>query len=420
MTNLYFFLFLAYIVSPKIDLLGSATAVRPEDLISLLAFVIYLLGKKTVRLELPRPVRLYIVFIGLSFLSALVNITTNGPIGFVYTTRLVQYLMWFFVMYEACHRVTWRDFRLGFMTVSVIFVLWGGLELAGVIGRVGRFTGAAERLMINTSGPFETSVMLAMLAYAIPSLLLTPVLLVLVLLTQARISLLGMIFSAGIAKPFKALFAGGVAVVLFTVVAQPLIATFQDSRVVQSDSPTRMADVFVESWKRAPTLDDPSVFRERFLSGPTILRYMPSQKGDMSFSLRAVRWPIVIKTTASSIGHFLFGWGPGAWSLALDGYYVRVFGETGIIGLVFFCYWLLTTILALRTGGNAKFGLVMMAVVACFIDIFTSSKIVPIFWFFVALEHAGHPFAMPRRTWGRGPPIPARLTGPDPRPPALV
>lgn len=420
MTNIYFALFLAYIVSPKFDLLGASAAVRPEDIISLVTFGIWALSKKTVPLQFPRPVKLYIIFLGICYFSALINITTNGFVGFVYATRLVQYMLWFFVMYEACHRVTWWDFRRGLMAVSIVLILWGGLELAGVIGRIGRFTGATERLTINTSGPFETSVLLAMLAYSIPSFFLTPVMLLFVLLTQARITLLGMIFSAGIAKPFKALFAGTAAVVVFTVVAQPLLANFQDSRVVKSDTPQRMVQVLSDSWRRAPILDDPAQFRDRFLAGPTILRYMPSQRGDRSFALRAVRWSIVLRTTGASIFHMLVGWGPGAWSLALDGYYVRVFGETGLIGLLFFLYWLLTTISGLRTGSNSKFTLVMLAVVAIFIDIFTSSKIMPIFWFFIALDHARHPFAMPRRILG--PPLltsrtqSAHVTGPEATP----
>jgi hypothetical protein len=384
-------------VAPKFDLLGASAAIRPEDIISLMTFAIWGLSRKAVPLQFPRPVRLYIVFIGICYLSSLANITTNGLIGFVYTTRLVQYLLWFFVLYEACYRVTWREMRRGLMVISVIFIIWGGLEMAGLIGRIGRFTGATERLTINTSGPFETSVVLAVLAYSVPSFVLTPVLLILVLLTQARITLLGMIFSAGIAKPIKALFAGAAAVLVFTVVAQPLLSKFQDSRVDKSYSLQRKGHVLNQSFQRAPVLDDPAEFRDRFLGGPTILRYMPSQQGDRSFGLRAVRWSIVVKTTAASIGHMVIGWGPGAWSLALDGYYFRVFGETGLIGLIFFVYWMISTIMTLRTGSNSKYTLVMLAVVAMFIDIFTSSKIMPLFWFFIALDCAGHPFAMPKR-----------------------
>lgn len=399
--NVYFVLFLLYILSPKIDLIGQGgLLVRPEDLISILAFAIYTLSKKRFRLVLPTSVKLYMLFIGLGYAAALINLSSMGVTGFIYTTRLVQYLMWFFVMYEACHTVTWRTFRTSLIALSVIFIVWSGLELSGVIARIGRFSEASGRLSINTSGPFETSVMLAMLAYCVPSFVLTPAMFVLVLLTQARITLVGMVFSAGAAKPLKALGAGLVAAVLFTVVAQPLLAKLQDTRIAQSDSPARMGTVLAVSWIRAPVLENPVDFRERFLNGPTIYRYMVTSKGgDQSFGYRAIRWPIVIKTTLASPLHFLVGWSPGAWGSALDSYYVRVFGETGIIGLILFFVWLGVTITRLRAGSITKFALIMMAVVASFIDIFTSSKVMPILWAFMALDHARHPFAMPMRIW---------------------
>lgn len=401
--NVYFFLFIAYILAPKIDLIGQGgLLIRPEDVISIVAFAIYAMSKKRFVLVLPMTVKLYMAVIALGYAAALINISSMGVTGFVYTTRLVQYLLWFFVMYEACHTVTWRTFRWSLMAVCVIFIIWGGLEVSGVIGRIGRFTEAQSRLTINTSGPFETSVMLAMLAYSVPSFLLTPMMFVLVLLTQARITLVGMIFSAGAAKPLKALAAGIVAAVLFTVVAQPLLAKLQDTRIAQSDTPASMANVLAISWVRAPVLDNPIEFRDRFLNGPTIYRYMVNQKkGDKSFGYRAIRWPIVIKTSLASPLHFLFGWSPGAWGSALDSYYVRAFGETGIVGLIMFLVWLGYSIIHLRTGSLARFSLIMIAIVASFIDIFSSSKVMPLLWVFLALDHARHPFAMPMRIWRR-------------------
>ena len=63
--------------------------------------------------------------------------------------------------------------------------------------------------------------------------------------------------------------------------------------------------------------------------------------------------------------------------------------------------------LALRTlkqRSVGKFSLVMLIVAGLFIDIFASSKVMPILWALLALEHAGHPFvfrqARPLFTWG--------------------
>lgn len=85
--------------------------------------------------------------------------------------------------------------------------------------------------------------------------------------------------------------------------------------------------------------------------------------------------------------------GPGSLSNAVDGYYVRVFGETGLLGIALFAGWIIIALRTLKQRSIGKFSLVMLAIAAFFIDIFSSSKVMPILWVFLALEHAGHPFA---------------------------
>lgn len=93
----------------------------------------------------------------------------------------------------------------------------------------------------------------------------------------------------------------------------------------------------------------------------------------------------------------VIGWSPGAWGNALDNYYVRVFGETGLAGLITFLIWLVVTFRRLEPDGVARYSLVMMAAVGVFIDIFTSSKVMPLLWAFIAFEQARHPFAIPQK-----------------------
>lgn len=287
--------------------------------------------------------------------------------------------------------------RRSFISISVLFMIWGLLEITGTIGVIGKFTGASERLTINTSGPFETSVMLAILAYSVFSYLTAVPLLVLVFFTQSRVTLVGMIISYFSSRPLRAIVAGLLVFLLYPIAIQPLMNSLQDTRIGQSEGPERMANALIVSWQRAPVLDDPSFFRERLLTGNTIQRYMVDAKGDMSFRIRAVRWPTLIKTTINNPVATVIGWAPGAWSNALDNYYVRVFGETGLVGLAAFLIWLGVTILRLEPGSVARYSLIMMGLVGMFIDIFTSSKVMPLLWAFLALEAAGHPFAIPQK-----------------------
>ncbi|MCP8890713.1 hypothetical protein [Sphingomonas faeni] len=395
--NFYFILFLLYVVSPKISLVGEGAPVRPEDLISIVAIVAFIMLPRRRDISVSLPVKLYCVFIFVNFASVIINFADIGPTGLLYAFRLIQYLAWYFILYEACHEVSWLTMRRSFIVISSIFIIWGVLEASAVIPVIGKFAGATQRLTINTSGPFETSVMLAMLAYAVSSYIVAVPLLVLVFFTQSRVTLVGMVVSYFSSRPLRAVVAGMLVFVLYPLAIQPLMNSLSDTRIGQSESPERMANVLIVSWQRAPVLDDPSFFRERLLDGNTITRYMVDTKGDMSFRLRAVRWPTLIKSTFNNPLALLIGWSPGAWSNALDNYYVRIFGETGLIGLVTFLIWLGVTIKRLEPNGVARYSLIMMAVVGVFIDIFTSSKVMPLLWAFIAFEEARHPFALPQK-----------------------
>ena len=72
--NILFLLFLAYVLAPKIDLISaSGSGVRPEDLISAVAFAIYYFKPNKVPLNLPRHARIYLAFIGVGLVSAVIN-----------------------------------------------------------------------------------------------------------------------------------------------------------------------------------------------------------------------------------------------------------------------------------------------------------------------------------------------------------
>lgn len=412
----YLILFALYVLAPKIDLyaIGSA-AIRPEDVISAFAFAIFIVSARR-RFSMPDYAKAYLAFVAFGMISAVINLGQGGFVGLVYGARLAQYMTWFFIMYEAAPKLSTRALRWTCLAVCGVFIIWGFGEYAGIIPRIGKFASAAARLTINTSGPFETSAMLAMLAYAAPAIWLSPFLIFLIFLTQARITLLGILVSFAAARPGRTMAIGFAGAVVATIAAQPLYTAISRSRLGQSETPLAMGGLLSYTWQRVPVVPRPAYYRERFLQGSQIFRYMPNTRGDLSFKLRAVRWPIIIKSTAARWLQLFVGWGPGAWSNAVDGYYVRVFGETGLIGLGLFAGWIILALRTLRQRSVGKFSLVMLVVVAVFIDIFASSKIMPLLWVFLALEHAGHPFVFRRAkalfSWG-----PRRLPAP---PPALV
>jgi hypothetical protein len=402
--NILFLLFLAYVLAPKIDLISaSGSGIRPEDLVAALAFGLYLAKPHKTPLTMPKHVRVYLIFIAMGLFSALVNVAEEGPVGIVFAVRLFEYMIWFFVMYEACQTVSPRTIRTSLLVVSTVLVIWGGLESAGVLGKIGKFTGASERLTINTSGPFETSVMLAMIAYAAQQIVVTPAMAVMVVLTQSRITLVAILASLLALRPGRGLVIAGIGLFAAVLLAGPLMSVLGESRLAKSATPLTMVNLLATEWQRVPQVDNPQYFRERFLGGDTVIRYIGNTRGDVSFKFRAVRWPLVVKSTLFSPFHVFIGWAPGAWGAALDSYYVRVFGEVGLIGTFAFLWWLSCFVRDTRPGGISRFSIYMLMIVGVFIDIFTSSKVMPILWAFAALDHAGHPALYPSSMFARRP-----------------
>jgi hypothetical protein len=111
--------------------------------------------------------------------------------------------------------------------------------------------------------------------------------------------------------------------------------------------------------------------------------------GDVSGLTRVLRWTTLIKSALNGLDTILIGLGPSFGSLAVDGYFVRVFVETGVIGLALFI-WFAKSLLADSAGSSWAFReyVFIMLGTACFIDIFVSYKPMLLLW----LWHGVHQY----------------------------
>jgi hypothetical protein len=106
--------------------------------------------------------------------------------------------------------------------------------------------------------------------------------------------------------------------------------------------------------------------------------------GDMSAYIRFLRWSTLIKTTNSSIDSFLFGLGPSFAGKAVDGYYTRLFAETGVIGLMFFTVFL--HFLIKKTNDKILKNFIhILIITACVIDIFVTHKVMFLLWLYYGM-----------------------------------
>lgn len=108
-----------------------------------------------------------------------------------------------------------------------------------------------------------------------------------------------------------------------------------------------------------------------------------SLEGDPSALLRVARWAMVLTTAMADPLNLMLGMGPGFYSVALDGNYVRLLGETGVAGLVTFFLLGLAVARAVPAGWHRRLViglLIQLAIIAVFIDVFVALKPMCLFW----------------------------------------
>ncbi|KQM62009.1 hypothetical protein ASE75_14825 [Sphingomonas sp. Leaf17] len=386
--NGIFALFLVYLIVPKIDILPG---VRPEDLVFLAAFALYLLKERQGNLLITKSMKLYLIFIVINLTSAAINFELNGSKGFLYSLRLFQYVLWYPIMWKGCQDLTKEQIVRGFTGISAILFVWGMLEFTGMVPKIGNFVGATGRLSLNTGGPYEAAVMIAMLGYIVNGIVLTPLLLVIVVLTQARITTAAVAIGYIITRPGRTALLAIIAGTAALLLSPQIDSMLKGSRYQAQESQYSMIGLIRYEWDVVPTFTDPSLFRDAFIENLADLKYMPDKVGDLSFNIRAVRWPIVYKSVIGSPISLLIGFGPGAWGNALDGYHARLAGEVGLLGIIVFVLWFLQLLRESRKQSVVFYSLIVISISSIFIDIFVSSKVMPLLWVFAVLQAIGHP-----------------------------
>ncbi len=382
-------LFVAYLSSPKIDLfqVGDAS-VRPEDIISLVAGLLLAAGwLEGSRVANPGPVaRAYLPFLAASVVTSLLAFRTGSATLLLFGIRPLQYFLWAFVGAEVGRSVEWTKIQKYLRRSITLIVTWGLLEWLGLIPKVGRFASESSRISINTSGPFEASVVAAFLLSIASSRRLQALLVLILLLTQARSTLVAIPIAWGLIRLRQR---GGFSIVGPIVAILLLWATasqFAPSRLADTPSPATMVEISRQRWDEVQpveSLDEyklESDFRGRLADKVNFDEYL-------SFDIRAVRWSIVLKSTTADVEGLFFGWGPGAFGLALDNSYVRIFGESGLLGATLFAYFLAQAFRRQNSYSAGFYLACILTFVGLLIDIFFSSRAMPLFWLIVGIEH---------------------------------
>jgi hypothetical protein len=117
-----------------------------------------------------------------------------------------------------------------------------------------------------------------------------------------------------------------------------------------------------------------------FINPPNFAKSLNT--GDSSSGRRYFVWNVLVNTTNNN-GAALIGLGPGFFGSAVDGNYVRIYGELGLFGLFLYFKWIKS--LWRPTHSIFRSQIVALCVTALFIDIFTSLKAVVLIYVMFAV-----------------------------------
>lgn len=362
--------------------------IRVFDVVSL---VVVGLGLRTLlRRSLDGAHLLYLLWCAVGVLAVL-----NGAIvfelplfaGLLFAARPVQYLLVGLALSGAiADRRAWLLFAgtaFALITVSVGFDVVDASLGGGPIDRIGSSYG----------GPFELACVAGGLAFAslrdhrlfgLASLLFLAVFFSASRITVAVVILLAvwLVVRSLIRRP--QLLLGAAALTLAAAAVLPILGGAGIFATTTSRfAKTGLTDEIEVSAEVAAGLTPPATQAE--VERATILdvkRALPvDPELDRSAMLRFTRWRLLLDRQNDELSSTVLGLGPGAGSQAVDGYYVRLLVETGVIGLaVYLAFLVAMARVGWRWDRTLLLYLVVLAVSAVFVDVLVAAKAMTLLW----------------------------------------
>jgi len=379
--SLFFLLFI-----PKTNIINfsfSYVGAKPEDVLFFVLFLYYIIAAYLFDYQCnlgEYPIRWIVGFVCINILFVIANDIEIKNVAFI--VRYTEYFMflWFgFFLYSSQESIEENKILDKFIFFAFLFWVMFSLMMEGVSidGRKSsifahptEFAGVVVFLMWVYGGGNEKSLK-KIIIYMLGCLL--------IFLSGTRSALVAIVFLFFFYNKQRI----GIKIVCLSIVI--LISGYgffsgtdideENSKLARLNSALSLESIEVayDIYSSA----DPSSLEE--IKSPEVT----TNDGDASVNARITKWGIIV---ANSIDHYLI-WGCGAGNIgeAIDGFYVRVLGENGIIGLMFY---MLAIICLFKNSNNdkrrrfAKIGTIGLIIEGCFIDIFYFSRVACTFWFF--------------------------------------
>lgn len=344
------------------------------------------------------PIIFFVFFFLVNVLSSIYNFSVGRVDiiqGLLFSFRHFEYFLFVFLGYMLAYYGF--NFR-AWLFVYLVYVLT--LIPLQSYGLVPVFSGfSPDRAIANTGGPWELAAVVAFLFFYFVEyryFYLVLASFVALVLTESRVTLAATLLSFWLSlnrscSPGRLFFLYLSCALLVVLVITALLVFPSDlhpalssernvvHRVLSFFSYETLASVLntVDSAAGVAT-------SEEFLNlslGEKLGGELEAVGGDPSAIVRFTNWVILLKSVFQSVDSVFLGLGPSFAGKAVDGGFVRLFVETGFVGLALYLAFIVSALATARSK-VVFYYLLVLSVSAIFIDIFTTYKAMFLFWVF--------------------------------------
>lgn len=407
------------LVGPRLSIVAVAgSSVRLEDFILIALWFYVAVAWRKIKPTIPsRPV---LPITALSLLALVVNVAASrvelGP-ALLYSIRVLEYWAVFPALFFVVKSSRSNTLQVFVRMLGVITVIHVGVAAAqSIFGLdIGFSKFSADRGAGLTAGPYELGAMCSMLALfwlSRRNYVLAAVACLGLLLSSSRISILALVVGALVmialngtagstskpgAGPRRLSMVVGAGVCGLLILGLSSGSSPSGAGGAGESLSERLASTSaLTSWTLAGEVVSGISLPENsdeyawvaYGAVRTLLNeanFVDAGGGETSDMVRFYRWHILIDSM-NSPAKVLFGLGPSFAGPSVDGSYVRMVAETGLLGAVAWFLCLRRWTLNLATPTKSIF--VALLVGAIFIDVLYSMKLMAMMWAFIAIDDA--------------------------------
>lgn len=381
------FILVVAIFSFKINLISiGGSGIRVDDLLIFLLLAVILANlKKTFVPINNKPIFLTLILVIFSFFSVYINSQLYSlPLltGVMYSIRILEYMLFFYVGYYLANtKFSLNNFVKFYIIYAFVLIILQTLHIIPVVSGF-----SVGRAIANTGGPWELAVVISFMVFysykEIQNKLFFYLSFLILFLTQSRVTTFAVLFILFFTYLKKLTFKKILILVAIGLIGI-LILLFSNIELID-----RYLDILnmktFESLLEIISRFEYGIDREYYIDmtyGENLSNIL-SMDGDSSALIRFTRWTILLGMTLSTDLSIFIGIGPSFAGAAVDGNYVRLFIETGLIGLFLFLYIIYSIYKSTKYDFIMRSYLITIIITAIFIDIYTTYKAMVLLWFY--------------------------------------